>query len=218
MPSLLSLSQLRTQVFASSSDLQHAARQWKTQHAITLPRLLAPELLAFVQERIERDGFHERVHEDLPSRPVDLALNHGVAASLLALVTNDRVFLECARLLTGRDDIRSFLGRVHRRVPRAGHEDAWHDDLSNGRIAALTINLSPREYRGGVLEIRDRVTGEIVFAIANTGPGDAVLFELHERLEHRVTSPTGDVARTVYAGWFRTQQVREYFGLSAAPA
>jgi hypothetical protein len=38
--------------------------------------------------------------------------------------------------------------------------------------------------------------------VANTGAGDAVLFRIAERLEHRVTSLRGDVPRTAYAGWF----------------
>jgi hypothetical protein len=105
---------------------------------------------------------------------------------------------------------------VARRVPGAGHEDAWHSDAVDGRLAALTVNLSRERYEGGVLQIRAEPGGKIAYELANTGPGDAVIFKIDPRLKHRVTAPEGHAARTAFAGWFVTDPVRRTLGLTAA--
>jgi hypothetical protein len=81
----------------------------------------------------------------------------------------------------------------------------------------LSINLSAEPHEGGVLQIRDVTTGRIVFALQNTRPGDAVLFAIGDRLQHRVTPPVGHVPRTVCAGWFRSATVRRSLGWSPSP-
>ena len=182
--------------------------------SLRLPRFLDGEDLAFIQRRIEVDGFHERVHDGLPSRPVDLGLNDGLVSGLFALMMNDSRLLEFARAITGLDAIQSFSGSVQRRVPSAGHDDEWHDDRSEGRLAVLTINLGSEPFEGGLLQIRRFPDGPTVSEIKNDRPGDAVLFALGDDLEHRVTPPEGHVARTVYAGWFRTVPVREVISLA----
>ena len=50
--------------------------------------------------------------------------------------------------------------------------------------------------------MRERDTRRVIFELANTGPGDAVLFRISEKLEHMVTAVEGDEPRTVFAGWF----------------
>ena len=56
------------------------------------------------------------------------------------------------------------------------HSDSWHDDDGDGRMVALSLNLSTNGYRGGVLQIRDKQSGEILHEVANTGFGDAIVF------------------------------------------
>src|SRR5467141_2549037 len=194
-----------TMVTATSEDMERGRTRFERDHAVRLFGLLDWEVLGFVQRQIELDGFHERVHDALPSRPVDLAVKPGLALGLLALIVNDSHFLALVRRLTGRQDIQSFSGSMHRRIPGAGHKDAWHNDLGGGRLAALTINLGSEPFEGGVLQIRAARDGAVVFEVRNDGPGDAVLFQLSDSLQHRVTDPEGHVARTVFAGWFRAQ-------------
>lgn len=205
-----------TVITATSDDIERGRTRFERDHAVRLFGLLDSDLLGFVQRQIELDGFHERVHDALPSRPVDMALNPSLASAVLALVVNDSHFLEFVRVLTGRHDIQSFSGTVHRRIPGAGHKDAWHNDLGGGRLAALTINLGAERFEGGVLQIREARDGAVVYEVRNDGPGDAVLFQLSDRLQHRVTDPEGGVARTVCAGWFRAESVRRLFHLPDA--
>jgi hypothetical protein len=69
----------------------------------------------------------------------------------------------------------------------------------------MSINLSRELYSGGRLQIRDHVSGEIVSEVANAGIGDAVIFRLSDRFQHRITDVEGTASKTAFAGWFRAQ-------------
>jgi hypothetical protein len=200
----------------SDEELDRASARFESEHALHLPAFIDAELLSVVQDHIERDGFSEHVHDSLPSRPVDLRINGGAASSLLLLLTNDPPFLDFVRRLVRHPEIQSFAGSVARRVPGAGHEDAWHSDAVAGRLAALTVNVGREAYEGGVLQIREEPGGKIVYELANTRPGDAVLFKIDACLKHRVTAPEGRASRTAFAGWFGTDPVRRVLGLAPA--
>ena len=46
----------------------------------------------------------------------------------------------------------------------------WHNDLLPHRMLTMSINLGAVPYQGGILQIRDRDSGEILTEVANTGP------------------------------------------------
>lgn len=213
MPSLVRLTRRGASFSSLSVDLVQESARFASENALHLPALIDGELLTLIQDQIDIDGFSERVHDRLPSRPVDLGLNRGRATALLLLLTNDARFLDFVRTLTCHPELRSFTGSVSRRVPGAGHEDAWHSDAVDGRLVALSINLGREPFEGGVLQIRDEAKGRIVYKLANTGPGDAVLIKIDARLKHRVTRPEGRAPRTVFAGWFVTEPVRQLLSL-----
>jgi hypothetical protein len=89
-------------------------------------------------------------------------------------------------------------------VSGSGHYD-WHDDVSEDRMVALSINLSKEIYSGGILQIREWESQRIIQEAANVGFGDGILFRLADSLEHRVTDVEGRVPKTAFAGWFRSQ-------------
>jgi 2OG-Fe(II) oxygenase superfamily len=122
-------------------------------------------------------------------------------AWLLLLVNDERV-LEVVRSITGCGPIGHFDGRVYRLEPSTDHHDSWHDDLGEGRLVAMSINLGTEPYEGGALQVRDRRTGASS-EVRSVHTGDGLLFELGEHLEHRVLPVTGASARTVFAGWFK---------------
>jgi hypothetical protein len=131
----------------------------------------------------------------------------------LLLLTNEPRFLDFVKTMTQSPEIQSFSGSVGRRLPAAGHDDAWHSDAVDGRLAAMSVNLSREPYEGGVLQIREEPEGRIVYERANTGPGDAVLFKIDRGLKHRVTPPEGHAPRTAYAGWFLKEPSRRLLKL-----
>src|SRR5438552_16205534 len=93
--------------------------------------------------------------------------------------------------VSGCRPISFFFGRVYRRLPDLAHHDSWHSDLVEGRQIGMSLNLSARPYEGGIFEIREAATERRLAAIANVGPGDAILFRIDPALEHRVTDVRG---------------------------
>ncbi|PYQ76365.1 MAG: hypothetical protein DMG01_17140, partial [Acidobacteria bacterium] len=69
----------QTRIDAAAMDLERTRARFERDHAVVLPGLLEPDVLAFAQRQVELDGFEERVHDQLSSRPVDLRLKPGVA-------------------------------------------------------------------------------------------------------------------------------------------
>jgi hypothetical protein len=94
-----------------------------------------------------------------------------------------------------------FLCRLHRTEAVPGQHIDWHDDAVDGRILGLDICLSAESYEGGLFQIRSpdkKVRREVLLA----EPGDAFLFRIGDRWQHRLT-PVTSGARTVAVGWFR---------------
>jgi hypothetical protein len=76
--------------------------------------------------------------------------------------------------------------------------------LNGTRLVALSVNLNTAPYEGGVLSIREAATERILCELTNSGFGDAILFRIDERLQHRVSDVEGTVAKTALAGWFES--------------
>jgi hypothetical protein len=183
-------------------SLSQARDRFDRGHWILLPKLLAPELVTPVLTAFEQTAFADYEHEGIGS---ELCARHGLATGVLELLANDPEFLEIVRVLTGCGPIGSFVGRVYRMVPGQGHYDSWHSDVGGDRMIAMSINLSARPYSGGLLQMRQADGDEIFCEVANLGLGDALLFRIDPSLRHRVTDVVGSVAKTAYAGWFRSR-------------
>ena len=108
--------------------------------------------------------------------------------------------------MTGYGHIRSFIGRIYRRLPHPEYFHHWHDDMTEGgRLFAISINLSARAYAGGTLRLRSSETHEVLCEVHNTGAGDAVLIRIDQSLQHCIGPVEGDVAKTAMAGWFKPE-------------
>jgi 2OG-Fe(II) oxygenase superfamily/Coenzyme PQQ synthesis protein D (PqqD) len=177
---------------------------YEREHAILLPRFLAPRLLAVIREQIDRGRFRRVIHKGFGSD--EFLPRHNATAALIFLLDDPRVFAEIRRL-TGCGPLRSVSASIRRAIAGKGKSLSWHNDNAESRRAAITINLSPRPYRGGLLEIRRKRDGSIVKQIANVGPGDAVLFRVSVALEHRNTEVIGPNPKTAFSGWFRSASV-----------
>jgi len=130
--------------------------------------------------------------------------SNSASAALLFLV-NDKKLFQIIQTVTRCDQIGCFQGRVYRLNPGGGHHDSWHNDIGEDRLVGMSINLSSDVYSGGRLQIRDQASGEIVCEAPNAGIGDAVIFRLSRRLQHRITDVEGTASKTAFAGWFRAQ-------------
>jgi hypothetical protein len=175
---------------------------YERQHWLRIPALLDEPLLRRIDAALSHSGFAETRHDGVGADSVDLRVVGAPVSELLVLVCNDPVVLRAVEDITGSAPLTRFSGSIYRMLPRAGHQQEWHDDLIGGRLITLSINLGTSIYSGGVLEMRHRTTGGTIAEVPNTGRGDAVLFNLDRALEHRVTPVTSGV-KTAFAGWFR---------------
>lgn len=199
----LQLDRRGTRYERSEAELAGARRHYDRRHWIRLPQFLSPDLFADLQNRLAFARFYERRHTGVVPPSIDLCMEANGVSAMLELITNDRALFDAVREITGCDPIARFSGSVYRLTPGLGHHHEWHDDVSRNRVAAMSINLSPAPYTGGVLQMRDRETERMLDEIANTGPGDAVLFRLSPGLQHRAIEVTEGL-KTAFAGWFRT--------------
>jgi hypothetical protein len=188
-------------VSASAEDLGRLRRQFDREHMIRLPGLLDAEHLDRVHRYVDELGFQHRVHEGIGT---EFCLPDGRAVRLLFYLVNDPAFFDLVNRLTGCGRIGCFTGRVYRMVPGSGDYDTWHDDAIQHRLIGMSINLGAEVYEGGMFQLRDAATRQILCDAPNVGAGDAILFRIDRRLEHWITPLEGTAPKTAFAGWFRS--------------
>ena len=186
----------------SSADFEPLRAQFDRQHCIRLEGFLAPALLSFIHDRLEAAEFTKRVHDDIG---VELCLQEDTALDLLHFLGNDERLFAPVQQVTGCGHIGCFLGRIYRMAPGSGHYDSWHSDATEHRLIGMSVNLGAQRYDGGLFQLRERRSPEILCEVANTGPGDAILFRIANELVHQVTAIEGTTPKTAFAGWFRSE-------------
>jgi hypothetical protein len=189
-------------VASDSARLEQVRAMFDEHHCVRLPNLLEPDLARSVIAALDRGLFRDFTHDGIGTEECAIP---GLGTGVLELLANDPEFFAAVRVLTGCGPIGLFHGRVYRMVPGEGHYDSWHSDEGYDRLVAMSINLSPAPYSGGILQIRESPSGSIVHEVANTGFGDAIIFRIGPKLTHRVTTVDGSIAKLAYAGWFRSR-------------
>jgi hypothetical protein len=189
---------------ASEAELDELRERFATEHAVLLPGLFGPGLLAEVQDELERARFADRDYEGLAG---ELALEESVPlVARLLFIVNDPALFGAIEAITGIEPLVRFDGRIYRRVARPEHYDNWHTDVHGNRRVTMSVNLSESGYEGGVLHLRRRGTDRPLVELHNTGPGDAILFRISPEYEHCVT-PVESGVKTALAGWFGSAPV-----------
>jgi hypothetical protein len=206
---MLQVARASTAGHAGRDEIAALRSHFDRHHWVRLSGMLDPDLLRDVQARLTRARFIERVHDGVTPPSIDLCMAPDATAALLELLFNDPAILRLVEQVAGCDRIARFGGFVYRLTPQAGHQHHWHNDLVEGRRVAMSVNLGPGTYDGGLLELRDRASEHVLARIANTVPGDAVIFRLAPALQHRANPVTAGT-KTAFAGW--------YFGDESYPA
>jgi hypothetical protein len=198
---MLEISRASARVGGSGTDAADLRAHFDRHHWVKLPHVLAPELLRDVQARLSRADFVERLHPDVTPPSLDLSMVPSPLSGLLELVFNDAAVFDVVERVTGCDPIARFGGFVYRLTPAFGQEHHWHNDLLESRVVAMSVNLGPASYEGGLLELRDRASKRVIERVPNTGHGDALLFRLDQALQHRACPVTAGT-KTAFAGWY----------------
>lgn len=191
----------RATLAAPERDWPVLAAAFRAGHRLALPGLIDPALLEMVQRRIEEGPFEPRTAVRVHPPATDLKLRNRDLQGFLHFLLNDAGVIAFMRVVAGDRAITGFGGAVYRMVPGSGHRDSWHSDADGNRRAGLTVNLSARPFAGGELSMRND-EGRLLWTVANTGPGDGLLFAIGEGLQHRVHQVVGEHPKTALAGWF----------------
>lgn len=199
---MIQLAKTKTLVSFTAESLQRLSARFNAEHHVILPQLIEPQLLNLISKRLEATTFRPRVYKGLGK---DLCPDDIGIAGLLNFLCNRRKVLEFIEALTGSEHLGCFVGKVYRMIPGEDHYDSWHDDVVEDRKIAMSINLTGQSYSGGVLEIRDSRSKQILSRVVSTGLGDAIIFRISADLEHRRTTVVGSVPKTAFAGWFKSK-------------
>jgi hypothetical protein len=194
---------LRDTVEWDRTATAEARAHFDAHHWLKLPRFLSGPLLTQVQDAVRLSQFVEVIHQGVSPPSIDVCMEPNPTSALLELLCNDAALFTAVESVTGCAPLRRFSGFVYRLAPDTGHHHNWHNDMIQGRRVALTVNVEQEPYEGGVLQIRLRDSGQVIEEVANVSPGDAVLFRIDAKLQHRATAVTSGV-KTAFAGWFRS--------------
>ncbi|HXG55270.1 MAG TPA: 2OG-Fe(II) oxygenase [Vicinamibacterales bacterium] len=177
-----------------------AQRHFTARNWVAIPGFLGGDVLRTVLDGLKAARFHDAVR-DCDEPVCRLVMEGDATVSMLSLFCNDPALFSIVQQITGCGPVQFFDGSVYRLTPAASIHYPWHNDFVEGRRVALTVNLSPDAYDGGVLEIREPAAPGQIQEAPNRGAGDAVLFRIGRDVEHRVTALTGGT-KTAFAGWF----------------
>lgn len=184
----------------SAADLRTLRAQFQRDHYIVLPKLIEPDLLGMILERVEAAPSIPKKYDGI----IEQSLVHDpLTFNLFLFLLGIPEFQHLVQRITGCRRISNFHGRIYKLLPGTRDRIVWHSDVCDHRLVTLSLNLTTREYRGGALQIRRVGSDEILHEVRNTGLGDALLMRVAKSLCHRVLPVEGDVPRTALAGWFR---------------
>lgn len=189
-------------ISGSAADLDRLRKTFDCQHWLVLPKFLDDGLLSLIHQQLQGAECRTVTRDTgVELRPVDCT-----AYLATELLLNTPKLFRAIEQITGCEQIACFSGRIYHRPPTGGYISRWHTDLSDkGRLVAMSINLSQAPYSGGALQIRSAATREVLCEAPNPGFGDALIFPIDPRFEHRIGDVEGDTAKTALAGWFRSQ-------------
>jgi len=199
--------QLTTKGMTGIADTKALADEFASKQCVRIPQLLSIDLGRIVSTHVDRGGWIHLEHRNIGQ---ELFLDNLVALNALHFAVNTPRFHEFVEIITGCEPIVRFEGRVYRMTPGAGHHDSWHNDNFGGRLVGMSIHLGKYPHNGGIFQLRDAESKKKLCDLPNTILGDAIMFRISPRLEHRVTDVEGGEPKTAFAGWFKNSGT-DYF-------
>jgi hypothetical protein len=175
--------------------------EFRETHWVRLPQLLEPSILDFLQARLDNSQWESMSHGKIGEEYIT---NDLPTTSLLHFVMNRPKFRTVIEEITDRKGLQWFRGRVYRMIAGAGHHDNWHSDMAYSNEIGMSLNLSRNIFRGGLFMLQESGSKRVLTRVANTGPGDALIFRISPDLHHRISDLEGDEPKTAFAGWFKS--------------
>jgi len=181
-------------------DPEALRRDLVEHHAVVLRGFLDDDERDWVRRQLDDAEFEEHVIG--ATGKIELLMKpNGISALLLFKLCDPEVF-GLVESVTGCAPIGDFRGRTYRMLPGTNHVSPWHDDAVQGRLAALSVNLSPEPFEGARLQVRRAEDHEVVADIGDLAFGDAALIQISPEYQHRNSPLLGSTPKTSYAGFF----------------
>ena len=184
-------------------DLERLRAEFDERHCLVLPEFFSLQVLEIIKRRLSQAAFRKDL--DPANLAVEQVMRDSITQGLLVFLLSSAPLFAYVEQITGCDPIGSFIGRVYRMLPGPEYYDTWHDDCIEGRMIAISVNLSEAAYQGGRTQFRRKGEERVVSQVANTGLGDALIFRIAPFLQHRVERVAGTEPKTAGVGWFRSQ-------------
>ncbi|WP_337847351.1 2OG-Fe(II) oxygenase [Sphingomonas sp.] len=184
-----------TQVECAVND---ARAVFERDRALLVRSGLSEEML----DALDRIGRHS-VFVDQPvphigHRRVD---SRELVATALKIAICRPAFLRWVEAVTGCGPVRDMAAWVAETRPGGAEHLGWHRDTGADYALGVTVHLGRERYDGGAFELRETATGTVRFRHDRAQRGDVLLFDIDQKLEHRVTPIASGAARRVFTGW-----------------
>ena len=176
-----------------------AAPRFSRQRGILLEDAIDRSFLTLLLALVERATFVSDTVPLLGHRGIESPPLAGAAISLALKRPN---LLRWIETVTGCGPLGSVEGRIVQTQPVADDALAWHDDRDRPRALAVTIGLTTTPYRGGAFELREKAGRSLLLRHHHITPGQMLLFDVADDIEHRVPPLESGGPRRVYTGWF----------------
>lgn len=199
--------QIRQNGKVQVSDLEKLRSEFARQDCVRLPQLLEPSLLDHLTRKVAGARLVTKFERDEGEEfgKVLFVPQTEPAVFVFHLLLNNRQLFHALEEVTQCLPIGNFFGRLHSSIAGGNHHIAWHGDNADHRLLGLTIDLSAADYHGGVFQLRQKDSEEIIYEVPRQHLGDAFAFRISPGLQHRLTQIEGGGPRTVGVGWFRSQ-------------
>jgi hypothetical protein len=198
-------------VRTEASRVEKLRAEFAARHSAMLPGFFAPSLQEYLLKHVAQAGFvpkSENAGAYEFGRTLFLPRTE-TAWYLLHLLVNNPMLFRLVEQITGCARIGNFYGRIHRSLPGGEHRIDWHDDIHDdlpyNRLVGLNLSLSAEEFTGGQFQLREKGADHAALSVGRLPAGDAFLFRISPRLEHRLTPLETGPHRIVAVGWFRAQ-------------
>jgi hypothetical protein len=193
---------VRAAVSPGRLQSEHIARlqnDFCTRQVAVVRGFIDRDLAQWIADRLSQAAFTPYRN---PTGTTQLVLAPCTVSALLLMLLNDPHVFELVEATSGGGGIGRFAGRTYRMEPATNHVSHWHDDAIDSRVAALTLNLSPKRYDGGTLQVRAKASNHLVCEVDDLEFGDAALIRISKRFEHRNSLLRGHFPKTAHAGFF----------------
>ncbi len=201
IPDAVTIGAAATRISAAPAVLARARAAFAQHDALVLPSAFDPPFLQTILAICRRGPYVEEVIDTIGHRTIE---ERDTAGGALRFALERPAFLRWIEAASGCETVGRLAGVVAEMAAGTGQELGWHNDRNDPSLArrlAITVQLSDAPYEGGVFEMRDERSGQLLVREGALHPGSVMVFRIDNRLRHRVTPVTSGGPRRVFAGW-----------------